>query len=91
MCLLQRLQNVNNAAARARLGFGSARARVRLGSVRIGSDRVRSPYLWAVLTIAWPIRARQCATGSNRLAVLHAADPLSFGPIPTGAPEMVYD
>jgi len=61
MCSLSRLQNVNNAAARVRPGFAQ-------GS---GSARVRSPYLWAVLTIARPTRARQRATGSNRPTLPH--------------------
>lgn len=84
---MQRLQNVFIAAAakcEQRGGQGSAR-------VRIGSDRVRSPYLWVALTIAWPTRARHRATGSNRPAVPHAADPASFDPIPTIAPDMGYD
>jgi hypothetical protein len=84
---MQRLQNVFIvAAAKCQQCSGQGSARV-----RVGSDRVGSPYLWVVSTIAWPTRARHRATGPKWPAVLHAADPLNFGPIPTIAPEMVYD
>jgi hypothetical protein len=71
MQTIQRLQNVFIAAAakcQQRGGSGSGSGWLGLGLARA---RVGSPYLWAVLTMAWPTRACHRATGSNRPTMPH--------------------